>query len=179
MKKIILTALALTLALSLAACGKNETGTPTTDAPTDAVTADETEAGDTGLAGIANPMVEYASLDEINEKAGTAIALPEGTAVEDEQFFVISENLAEYRFTLDGIEYTVRGAAEDGTDISGLYTENGTAFENDPTLPNSYTGDGVCAYTFNRDFFRYVVIAQTDDADAFFTLVGNGTAFVK
>lgn len=80
-----------------------------------------------GSAQIPNPMSEKASLDEINSAANTNIQRP-GFDVTDESFFTITTDdmvVADYRFTLEGVEYTLRGA-NTAEDISGVYGDTGS-----------------------------------------------------
>ena len=81
-----------------------------------------------GLAGIANPMVAADSLEALNEKMGCNMVKPAVMGVTDEAFYVISDAMAEYRFTVGGYDYTLRcqGTMDD---ICGIYGDNGTLFE--------------------------------------------------
>ena len=71
---------------------------------------------------VANPWVESTSGD-IAEAIGATFGVPEGA--EDVAYSLMpSENLAEMRFTLDGMEYTARiKPSEEFDDISGMYYE--------------------------------------------------------
>ncbi len=71
---------------------------------------------------VANPWVESTSGD-IAEAIGATFGVPEGA--EDVAYSLLPpENLAEMRFTLDGLEYTARiKLSEEFDDISGLYYE--------------------------------------------------------
>ena len=110
MKKILALVLALVLAVSFAACGQKE---PLVGPGTE------------------NPMTECASLDEINAAAGTNIVKPGVMGVSEEKFFTVKtgdRTIAEYRFDLNGISYTVRSAAIADQDISGYYVDGEPAF---------------------------------------------------
>ena len=75
---------------------------------------------------IANPITDYDSLAEMNAAAGTNIKAAEG--VTGETYSVIAGDeydIADYRFTYNGNEYTVRAAVTTDS-ISGYYTANGT-----------------------------------------------------
>lgn len=71
-----------------------------------------------------NPMVEYSSLDEINEKAGVEIVSPGIMGKDNEKFYVIAGDLAQYSFDLNGYSFTVRGSKNINEDISGIHDEN-------------------------------------------------------
>ena len=80
--------------------------------------------------GMPNPMTEYASLDEINDIVGSRLAHPAVMGVSHEEFFVIDCGdymLADYRFTVGGVNYSFR-CAPVTQDISGYYVGEGTAF---------------------------------------------------
>ena len=122
MKKILSVILVLSMILAAAACGKKNSG------------ADEPAFGDDSsdvISGVPNPMTEYTSLDEINEKYGVHLHGPAAMGVNDESFFGIEGStygLAEYNFAIGGYEYCFRGTQDTFEDISGLNTGNGTAF---------------------------------------------------
>ena len=113
MKKIIALLLAFAMLLCLCACSKNE----------------EPEEPVVGP-GTTNPVTEVASLDEINAATGCNMEKPGVMGVSDEQFFTINAGdytIGEYRFTVAGVNYTLRAAATT-EDISGVYVGEGTAF---------------------------------------------------
>ena len=122
-------------------------------------TGNEGEGGKTGLA---NPMVEYESLSEINKAAGTALAKADGT-VTDEAYFVIGETLADYRFTADGVDYTYRGSKRKD-DISGLWVDGKTVFANEEpgADPVIFAGDGFVTMRWFADSVQYVLTARGD-----------------
>jgi hypothetical protein len=111
MKFCFRAALAALLCLTLTACGG---GAPAASA--------ETPAG--GGMMVVNPMQAKTSLEEVNAAIGCGMKAPAGIAVSDEKFFVISGTIGEYRFTADGIAYTLRASAT-RDDISGMHV-NGT-----------------------------------------------------
>ena len=91
------------------------------------------EAGEpaTGYTGMPNPITEYASLAEINEKAGTALVHPAVMGVTEESFFTITGSdcvIADYDFTLVGYAWCFRAAATVRYDISGVYINAAPAF---------------------------------------------------
>lgn len=108
MKKVITLVLALTMAVSLMACGNKENPT-----------------------GMPNPTKEVASLEKLRETANCALIKPEGVEVADEAFFMIESDpqIAEYQFTVDGKKCSLRFATADAkTDISGVYGDEGTIY---------------------------------------------------
>ena len=129
MKKLLAVALTAALVLCLCACGAEETKTEAPTGETTVSTGGSEDKG--GMATVKNPMVAYGSLREINEKVGCALCRPGVMGVSDEQFFVIEGSeydIAEYRYTVAGVAYTMRSAATT-QDISGCYEGGKTAFE--------------------------------------------------
>lgn len=113
MKKILIFVLALTLIFCFGACANKGN-----------------ENAEENVIGMPNPMKTCESLEEINAAAGTNLMKPGVMGVSDEKFFTITGSeytIAEYRFNLNGIEYTIRGAAAT-EDISGYYIDGKTAF---------------------------------------------------
>ena len=116
MKRMLALALAAMMVLCLCACGEKPAQQPETEEPM--------------IDGMPNPMVEYGSLDEINDLVGSRLVHPAVMGVSDEKFFVTDcgdFQLADYRFTVNGVEYTFRSAPVT-QDISGYYVGEGTAF---------------------------------------------------
>ena len=146
MKKWMTMLLALVLALTLVACGE----TNTVDGPKDD-TPDVEE--DVGSVGMANPWVEYDSLEEVNEKVGGSLTRPGVMGVEDKYFAVMNDGeMGEYRFALNGMDYTFRFAPAATEDISGVWTEGGTVFDHD------YPGDTEFAATDTMKLARWLNI---------------------
>lgn len=106
MKQIFIALLSLIFLISLTACSIsiNQTGSENTQ--------------------IANPMVAKESLEEINSAIGSSIVKP-SEDVTNERFYLISDSIGEYDFTLNGISYTLR-VAQTEDDISGIYVGNTT-----------------------------------------------------
>lgn len=116
MKKILAAMLALAMILCFCACNKTE----------EPQKPEEPIVGP----GTTNPMTEVASLDEINAATGCNMTKPGVMGVSDEEFYTIASGdytIGEYRFTIGGVNYTLRAAATT-EDISGVYVGEGTAF---------------------------------------------------
>lgn len=102
-----------------------------------AKTADDTVSEST--VGMASPIKEYASLDEMNEAAATMLQHPGVMGVTNERFFVIddgTDKIAEYSFDINGVSYCLRHCPTTLDDISGVYIDGKTAFAD-----KEYTGD--------------------------------------
>lgn len=138
MKKLTAVLLALTLLCALCACGK--TAQPEIVSEPAATQAPETaEAPSVGLA---NPVVEYSSLEEINNLTGMRLAKPPVMGVTDLSFAVINGTLAQYKFSVAGVDYTLRGSPDFTADISGYWVGSGTAFPDAPTGEMEYADYG-------------------------------------
>lgn len=165
MKKfLVVIAILSALCLVFCACGK-------TDESKDNTTVDssvseennESSAPDGGYAGLANPVVEYTSLEEINKIVGVNLVHPAAMGVSDESFCVINGDIAQYKFTIAGREYTFRAADEDKKgDISGVYIDGSPAFENE-TADYSIKSDAeYYAGRFLVDDVQYVICVADD-----------------
>ena len=135
-KQMILILLCAAMLLTLCACGaaNDVVDTPaaeqteqTDEQPSDSSTQD---SGAT----LANPMTEYASLEELNAAAGTELRRPGVMGLTDERFESIAcDNylIAQYTFSAGGTEYVLRSAPVTD-DISGYYIGGNTAFPGEP-----------------------------------------------
>ena len=138
MKKLLSLCLAVALALSLCACGVNAPAPAPGDEPKgtqEAPEKEEAQTSEAGTANIANPIVTYTSLDELNEVCGLKLSRPAVMGVSDEVFQTLPYEgsvIAEYRFTVNGTPYILRGSAVVTGDISGVYTGGATAFSGYP-----------------------------------------------
>ena len=119
MKRMLAVLLASMLALSLCGCSLGVQNEFEEIKPEPEV--QETEQ-------MTNPLVEYTSLEELNELTGAKFYRTGNAEVTDEQYFIIGGEIADYRFTADGVPYMWRFAMQTDMDISGAYTEGGTAF---------------------------------------------------
>ncbi|MBQ3668393.1 MAG: hypothetical protein II920_04105 [Clostridia bacterium] len=81
-------------------------------------------------AGLANPVKEYATLEEINDIVGGRLCHPAVMGVTDERFSVINAEvpIAQYQYSLNGLEYCFRCAATADFDISGVWIDGKEAF---------------------------------------------------
>lgn len=111
MKKLLFILLTVLISLSFVSCSKKQ------EEPNE-------EVEEEGLIGMPNPMKEYSSLDQINGIAGTHIVIPSSINASDFKYFTINNDLAEVRFTLDNLEWTIRGSKNVDMDISGIADEN-------------------------------------------------------
>ena len=117
MKKLFAILLCLLMVLSLAACGAEEVA-PEEPNPFE-------NGGTVDGIGIANPWVEYDSLEEINAEVGCYLCEPGVMGKSNEHFAVCDMGeykIAEYQFTLGGNRICFR-CAPVTTDISGVYDE--------------------------------------------------------
>ena len=103
MKKLMIVLVALVMSCQLAAClAEDNANEPV---------------------GMPNPIVEYASLEEINTMIGVKLMHPAVMGVANERFSVISNTIAQYDCEINGLEWTFRGAYLTDEDISGIYHE--------------------------------------------------------
>lgn len=106
MKKLIAVALCLILALSLTACQSSKE-------------QQQQQKND-----VVNPMTEYESLEALNEAFGCNMRHPAVMGVTDESYYAIAgeeTDVAQYGFSVNGQEYTLRFSSAFTEDISGIY----------------------------------------------------------
>ena len=153
--KITSIILAGAMTLTLCACGSKAPATPLSTS-TDIVPVEIPE--DVGLP---NPMVEYSSLDEINEELGGRLSHPAVMGVTDEAFYIINgePEIAQYNFSINGMPYTYRFSYDYSADISGIYEGDGTVFENS-TGDDFYEGESCKAARFVTTDGQYVLIVD-------------------
>ena len=133
MKKTLIVLLALIMCLSLTACNDTEKEEQSADEPV----------------GMANPVVEYGSLEEINEKTGVNLIKPSTVEVTNERFSVINDTVAEYVCEVNGREWVFRAAYVTDEDISGIHNEynefvpnqDSSVYVNDFYLERFFDGD--------------------------------------
>ncbi len=116
-RKGILLAVALT-ALLAAGCGGKKEPVKTSEAETSAPaeTGTRAESG-TATQELPNPMAEGKDVLAF-EAIGVHMVLPEGA--EDTSFFIINQEVADARFSLDGVAYTYR-ASDTAEDFAGIF----------------------------------------------------------
>ncbi len=103
MKKIITTLLTILICFSLVACTKSEE--------------------------IKNGVVEYNSLEEINEITGMHIVVPAVMGIEDVKYCVIENKIAMCTFVINGYSYFIKATYDVDCDASGIYIEGTPAFD--------------------------------------------------
>lgn len=164
--------IAVIMAASLCACSgqaadnkDKETQAAQETAAQETTVQEAAEAG-TAASQIANPMTEYASLEEINEIAGGKLAAPADKEVTDEKFWIIDAGdykIAQYDFTIDKIPYCYRFADGVVVDISGVYEGEGTLFEDNDHFDEQFKNyDGGKAGRYFTDGGQYVLIAEDE-----------------
>ena len=155
MKRI--SAIALTVLFCFAALTACSTAKDTTSdlSDTSTATVDNAESREGEDVQIPNPWTDCASLDELNAAAGSALHTPAGLDVTDENYSYLSGDaytLAQYVFSYNGGEYTLRTAATQ-EDISGVYQGGKTltelAGDNDGVMTTD--GNGLWAHWFDGD----------------------------
>lgn len=114
-----------------------------------------------GFVGLANPMVSYDSLEEINKKVGVEIVSPAVMGKDKEKYFVIDNKIAEYDFNLNGKTFSVRGALIYDEDISGMYDENNIFASREDFVV--YTNDYFLDRFFDGDTQYTIVVKDPDD----------------
>ncbi len=105
--------------------------------------------------GIPNPITEYETLAEINEIVGSNLCHPAVMGVTDESFAVIDCGeylIAQYRFAVNGLNYTFRCAAVAYQDISGVYINA------EPAFADEYSGETEFAFGEGLKLARWLDI---------------------
>lgn len=170
MKKMIAVLLVLALTAALVGCAK---AGPVED-PEELAgkveeelkeTVEEAEdAVEEGAAGLANPVVAYDTLEEINTAVGCKLAKPGVMGVQDKRYSVIADKIAEYVFDLSIGEWTYR-AGKTTDDISGVWVDGKTISQ--LTEPEVVTCVNNLLYIFWFDGdMQYSLLCTCTDADA-------------
>jgi len=139
-KKILVLSLAAILVLTMFACGKKD--------------------GELGGDQVANPIVEYESLDKLNKVLGTELKGPAVMGKEDVSFTMIGDTVAQYVFQVNGMEYCLRAGLNDGTDISGYYVNGNTVYSGEATegAIAYITTDGAKFARWAKGKFQYILM---------------------
>ena len=142
MKKTLTILLALMMLLMICGCQSEKGGDEdTADANNDV----ETPSTD----GTVSPVTELSSLEELNDALGCNFTAPAAMGVTNESFCVIDDGetkIGQYCFSLNGVEYTYRFSKDIMSDISGVYTEDGT------TLFSKINGEGAVFDGVNKGY---------------------------
>lgn len=180
MKKTFAIILALIMILGLCACGSTGGSVP---AKPEADTPQEDPAKEVS-AGMASPITEYASLDEINSIMGSRLSTPGVAGAEDVCYLIIDcddYSIAEYQFKVNGNLFSERCAAAAGPDIdiSGVWTDGGTVFEDSEggELEFASSDEYKCARWFTVDG-QYVLTLKEGNMDMD-TFMGITEEFVQ
>jgi len=126
--------------------------------------------GDKQQASVASPMVEYESLEAMNDAYGFNMKKPPVMGVSDESFAAIEVEgqapIAQYKFSVNGTEYTMRASANLG-DISGVYSGKSTLFadlaDGDGGVVSTDEYRGARWYTIDG---QYCLVTGAKDVDA-------------
>ncbi|MBR5258783.1 MAG: hypothetical protein IKV51_07540 [Clostridia bacterium] len=115
---------------------------------------------------MANPVTEYASLDEINSIAGTNLVHPAVMGVSEETFSTITVPegvISQYGFTVAGFGYTFRGARMSG-DISGVYVNGREVYPGEASYEcDFFYGDGFMLSRWKNDSAQYTLYVEDPD----------------
>ena len=121
-----------------------------------------------------NPITELTNIDEVNAAADAAI--PRVPGAQDESFCIIAGEtmLGQYKFTLNGAEYTVRAGKTD-KDITGVYTDGGTLTDGvgavESVEPTAFS-EGIWARWFNGET-QYTLVSSNASPEAFAEVYEN------
>ncbi len=128
LNKTLALILCAVFALTAVACEKDSEKADDIESSAESVES----AAEGSVAGLANPMTELESLDALNTAAGVQLCKAPVMGVTDESFCTIAGTplLAQYKFSVNGVPYCFRAVNGSADDISGIYTGEGTAFEN-------------------------------------------------
>jgi len=151
MKKLLTIVLVMLTLISLTACKKKE---------------EEPEVPI--ISGLANPRVEYQSIEEVNEKLGINLKGVGAMGITDKVFATINDVVGEYKFTLNGRKFTLRGSKNLAEDISGIYVGESTMFAGPATYKEYSDTEGYKGIRFVYDDVQYV-FTEEDAQDTDYT----------
>lgn len=138
MKKLFGILLTVLLGLSLVACSSSNEGATT---------------------GLANPIKDYDSIEEINEITGVHVVLPSSIDATDIKYQTINDETAQVVFMLDGHKWTLRGSKTVDQDISGIHDDN------NQFISGQDFGMYINDYYLDRMFtenIQYTIVMDTD-----------------
>ena len=152
MKKFLSLILALSFLLTFAACSKEE--------------AKEETIEEGAISGVANPMTEISSIEELSEIVNGALTRIEGATNEKYFTYAVEPIMAEYQFDFEGFSCRLRFSKADITqDISGVYVDDGTAFEGATDEDHYITNDDCKLHRWFTSDGQYILIVD-DEEDA-------------
>lgn len=176
MKKNIMIAALTACVLTISACGASAPASvEAVEAPEASVSVEANEKNEanvtTAVVGLANPMTEVGSLEELNEKNMVVLSKPAVMGVTDEKFFSIDGSdytVSEYDFTVNGLSYCYR-AASTTEDISGIYVSDGMLFDelNGEGIVDKEGTKGARWFTLDGQYCLTVFDDGTLDAETF------------
>ncbi len=173
MKKIFIVAIAAIAATTLVACAaptasESPSPEPTTESSTEPTVEQSEEPAQS--AGLPNPMIEYDSLDAINEELGLWMFIPQDAT--EAKFFIIDETVAESQYVYNGINVSQRlMKSESPIDISGVsgdleVSESLEAMINDEPYPfdaKYNEGEiGTANFYDSVDSIQYSIFVESD-----------------
>ena len=106
--------------------------------------------------------VEYQTIEEMNEVAGTNIVSASVSSKLNEKFIVICKSIAQYTFTCNDENWCIRASKNVDDDISGLHYDN-IGFEKD--VEGIYYNDDVYVHRFFNNDTQYVISLDVKDKD--------------
>lgn len=113
---------------------------------------------------VTNPVIQYDSLEEINEVANTKIVAPTNFKRTNEMFYIIDNNTAAYGFTADGYDYYIRGCQSTNFDMSGVFVDGKPLF-NELTLSLDYKeASGYKVFRFIVGTYQYIFGVKDEGA---------------
>lgn len=118
--------------------------------------------------GMANPVTECDSLDELNELLGCHLQSPGVMGVEDEAYRLISTgelfDIGEYCFRVNGMHYCYRFCANYDDDISGVWKDGSTVFQGQVRETEYAAADGMKLARWANVDGQYALCVTDDGA---------------
>lgn len=146
--------------------------TPVTEETEAEIMSEEMTGGMMGGMMLVNPMQKRESLADINAAVGCTISEPAGYVPENVSYYVfnISPLLGQYKFTVDGIGFTLRASAT-ADDISGVWHGGKTlgSLADENGTDTLLLDDAVWVRWFVGEM-QYSLYAESTDADAVYAV---------